>query len=646
MPSTDAFQELFRRHPVPMWIYDLQTLRFLEVNDAACQVYGHDREAFLLLTLRDIRPPEEVVLLEGNVARGREPFQRSGTWCHMTRAGRVFEVEITSHALPYQGRDAALVMAQDISARYQEEQDLKRSHVRLAQARRLARLGTWDYYLLTDKVEGAEAFLELLGLQGQTAIRCARDFFALVHPEDRAWVKEWIQKALKGEANLDFEHRVLLDSGEERVIRLSAEVICEGPDRPIQLWGVVQDVTEARRRLMADLQSQKLESLGLLAGGIVHDFNNLLTAMLANFQLAAETIPGDSPAHRYLRLAASAAEKSALLTSQLLGYSGKGRFRVQPLDLNLAVQEVLDMLRLSLGPKVELHLHFEEGLPPVLGDPAQIQQVILNLATNGAEALGGQPGTLRITTQSVVLDEDYIRGTFAPTDQVRPGPYVCFQMSDTGCGIPPDRLARIFDPFYTTKPKGRGLGLAALLGIIRSHGGALKVYSEEGRGTNFRIFLPAARREALQAAQVPDPEGRWTAGGKVLVVDDDDLVRATARGVLEREGFEVLEASSGILCLDALRGASGRIRLVLMDLTMPGMDGVETYQALRALDANVRVVLTSGYNEQEAINRFVQGDLAGFVQKPFSADGLAQVVRSALRAPGKTPTGLLSGSGT
>lgn len=630
MPSTDAFQELFRLHPVPMWIYDLETLRFLEVNEAACQTYGYDREAFLLLTLRDIRPPEEVALLEGNVARGREPFQRSGTWCHMTRAGRVFEVEITSHALNFGGRDAVLVMARDVSARHQEEQDLKRSHVRLAQARRLARLGIWDYYPLTDRLDGSETLLEIMGIQGQKPVRCAKDFFALVHPEDRGWVLKWIRKALKGEANLDFEHRLVLDSGEERVLHLSAEVVQEGPDRPIQLWGVAQDVTEAHRRMTADLQSQKLESLGLLAGGIVHDFNNLLTAMLANFELAAETIPDSSPAHRYLRLAATAAEKSALLTSQLLGYSGKGRFRVQPLDFNLAVREVLDMLRLSLGPKVELHLHLEEDLPPVLGDPAQIQQVILNLVTNGAQALGGESGSIRITTESTSLDEAYIKSTFAPTDQVRPGPYVCFQLSDTGCGIPPDRMSRIFDPFYTTKPKGRGLGLAALLGIIRSHGGALKVYSEEGKGTNFKIFLPATKRGNLPASQPRMPEGRWIPGGQVLVVDDDELVRATARGILEREGFEVLEAPTGIHCLDTLRAAPGRIRLVLMDLTMPGMDGVETYQALRVLDAKVPVVLTSGYNEQEAINRFVQADLAGFVQKPFSADGLARVVRGAL----------------
>ncbi|WP_243304112.1 PAS domain-containing hybrid sensor histidine kinase/response regulator [Geothrix oryzisoli] len=630
MSSFDAFQELFRRHPVPMWIYDLETLKFLEVNEAACQTYGYDRSAFLALTLRDIRPPEDVRLLEGNVAQGRPPFQRSGTWRHITRTGRILQVEITSHALPFEGREAALVMARDVTDRQTEEQELQRSLVRLGQARRLARLVTWDYDLLAKRLEWPDEAMEILGCQGQAPVRRARDYMALVHPEDRDWVQAWIQKALGGEANFDFEHRVLLDSGVERILHLSAEVIRDGHGRPAHLWGVAQDVTEARRRLMADLQSQKLESLGLLAGGIVHDFNNLLTAMLANFQLAAATIPEDSPAHRHLRLAAAAAEKSALLTSQLLGYSGKGRFHVRPLDLNQAAREVLDMLRSSLGSRTELHLHLEEGLPPVLGDPAQIQQVLLNLVTNASEALEGKPGSIRITTQSAKLDPAYIQGTFAPSDQVTPGPYVCFQISDTGCGIPPDRLGRIFDPFFTTKVKGRGLGLSAILGIIRSHGGVLKVYSEEGRGTNFRIFLPASSRVLPAPGTEPVPEGAGAVGGWVLVVDDDDLVRATARGVLEREGFEVMEAPDGGSCLEALRNHPGRFRLVLMDLTMPGMDGVETYQALRTLDPEVQVVLTSGYNEQEAINRFVQGDLAGFIQKPFSAGDLARRVREAL----------------
>ncbi|WP_257306603.1 PAS domain-containing hybrid sensor histidine kinase/response regulator [Geothrix campi] len=630
MPSIDAFQELFRRHPVPMWIYDLATLKFLEVNEAACETYGYDREVFLTLTLRDIRPPEDVFLLEDDVGKGRPPFQRSGTWRHATRTGRILQVEITSHALGFEGRDAVLVMARDVSNRHAEERELQRSLVRLAQARRLARLVAWDYDLLAKRLEWPDEAMEILGLQGQQPVRSAEDYLALVHPEDRKWVRTWILKALKGDANFDFEHRLLLDSGDERILHLSAEVVRDGHGRRTQLWGVAQDVTEARRRQMADLQSQKLESLGLLAGGIVHDFNNLLTAMLANFQLAAESIPEDNPAHRHLRLAAAAAEKSALLTSQLLGYSGKGRFHVRPLDLNKTVEEVLDMLRLSLGTKTELHLHFEEGLPPVLGDPAQIHQVVLNLATNATEALGGKPGSIRITTQSTTLDAAYIQSTFAPAEQVSPGPYVCFQISDTGCGIPPERLGRIFDPFYTTKVKGRGLGLSAILGIIRSHGGVLKVYSEEGRGTNFRIFLPASTREPHPAEPTGGLAGNRSTGGQVLVVDDDELVRATARGVLEREGFEVLEASDGPLCLEALKASPGQIRLVLMDLTMPGMDGVATYQALRILDPDVRVVLTSGYNEQEAINRFVQGDLAGFIQKPFSAGDLARIVHAAL----------------
>src|SRR5581483_9532889 len=330
-------------------------------------------------------------------------------------------------------------------------------------------------------------------------------------------------------------------------------------------------------------QTQKLESLGVLAGGVAHDFNNLLTGILGNASLALDTTDPGHPNHAALEEVVTAAERAADLTRQLLAYAGKGRFFTRNIDLSDLVRQITNLLRTSIPKTVQLRLHLADALPPMEADVSQIQQIIMNLVINGAEAIGAHPGTVLIQTAIQNVDEQYIT-TLAPAGHpLSPGDYVCLEVHDTGCGMDDDVQARIFDPFFTTKFTGRGLGLSAVLGIVRSHKGALKVYSTPGRGSTFKLLFPVGTGNVIEAAAgAPRPDVRGS--GLILVVDDEATVRATAKLALDRHGYTVLVAENGREAVDIFGRHKGEIRLVLMDLTMPVMGGEEAVRRLKVLD--------------------------------------------------------------
>ncbi|HET8901478.1 MAG TPA: response regulator [Holophagaceae bacterium] len=391
---------------------------------------------------------------------------------------------------------------------------------------------------------------------------------------------------------------------------------------------VGRDVTDERKVEQDRMASQKLESLGLLAGGVAHDFNNLLTAMLGNLNLAQARMPGDSPIAAHLENMETSLVRAAGLTRQLLAYSGKGRFVVTAVDLSRSVREIGQLLAASIPKKLHVAYHLDEGLPPVVADAGQIQQVVMNLVTNAAEAIGDRDGTIRISTGLQRIDATYIRSTFHG-QTLEPGDFVTLEVSDDGAGMTPDVRARIFDPFFTTKASGRGLGLSAMLGILRGHRGGLKVYSEPGRGTTFKLFFPAGEGQAgpdhaPQSGQSP------SFSGLALVVDDEPLIREAVQQMLRMMGFTTLEAEDGREALDAMAKHPDGIRLVVMDLTMPGMDGREAYRRMAVEHPEARVILSSGYNEQDAVQAFLGKGLAGFIQKPYRMAELAEAVAKAL----------------
>lgn len=462
-----------------------------------------------------------------------------------------------------------------------------------------------------------------------------RGFLRFVHADDRERATRRIGEVLQAGEEAVNDYRLVCEKGTDRWLRVHVAPIREADGQLSGIAGAIEDITELRqaeqqaRVLELKLQqTHKLESLGLLAGSVAHDFNNLLVGIMGNATLAQMDVAPGSEAEQALSDLQLAAERATELTAQLLAYSGRGRIAEQAVDLNAAVEETLTLLRSALPARARVSLALASEPPCVPGDPTRLRQVVLNLVKNAVDALGD--GTGQITIGSAVQEMTAARKSSLLVDGgIAPGPVVVLEVRDTGCGMSAETLARIFDPFFTTKAKGRGLGLAATLGTIRAHKAGLEVVSEPGRGTTFRLFFPQCAMPAAVAASrtLPTPAHGQ---GAILVVDDDDAVRDVTRRLLSRQGYEVLDASSGQRGVELLREASDRIRCVLLDLTMPGMDGAETFRQMRAVQPEVKVVVTSGHSERALATQFEGAGIAGILHKPFDLTTLLRTTKAAL----------------
>jgi len=406
----------------------------------------------------------------------------------------------------------------------------------------------------------------------------------------------------------------------------------------VGLVGIGRDITQIRKDA-ADrealnaklLETQKLESLGVLAGGIAHDFNNLLGVVLGNATLAIEARTDDS-CMPFLEEIEKATTRAADLCKQMLAYSGRGTFVVQPLDLNAVIRDTTDLLRVSIKKKVELRKQLAITLPAVIADETQLRQVLMNLVINASEAIGEGGGHIAISTGVVQADRAYFDNTRLAGD-LAPGEYVYMEVSDNGHGMSSEVIDKIFDPFFTTKFTGRGLGLAAVLGIVHSHRGALKVYSEEGRGTTFKMLLPSASNPAEVQNVIPAEGGQqWQGQGVVLLVDDEEPIRVTAGHLLKRLGFSIQAFSDGAAALAAFAIEPDRFSLVVADLTMPVLDGAQLSHAIRCIRPSVPVLLMSGFTEKEALKRSGAGRHFDFIQKPFTLRDFREKLQTILNA--------------
>jgi PAS domain S-box-containing protein len=463
------------------------------------------------------------------------------------------------------------------------------------------------------------------------------DWFRLAYPRPdyRRWVTAKWRQALEEAA-----------AGDGNIRSLEVEVTCkDGSVRPMESWGVLvggktlvfcKDLTEIKKareeqtRLEAQMREvQKLESLGVLAGGIAHDFNNLLMAILGNADLALLALSPASPARPNVEEIARASQRAADLCRQMLAYSGKGRFMVGRYDLTEIVREMTQMLKVSVSKKASLQYSFAADLPAVEVDATQMRQVIMNLITNASESLGDESGAISVATGVMDCDRAFLAESHLD-DKLPEGRYVYLEVTDTGCGMSDETRRRIFDPFFTTKFTGRGLGLAAVLGIVRGHRGAIKVSSQPGRGTTFTLLLPAVAWEPGDRVLVGTLVAPPSRQGTVLLIDDDPYVRRVAAEMLKRLGLKVLIADHGKKGLEIFRAKTGEIDCVLLDLTMPGMGGEETFQAMRRVRPDARVILSSGYDEQEVTRQFAGLGLAGFIQKPYTVVKLQEVLSRVL----------------
>jgi two-component system CheB/CheR fusion protein len=391
---------------------------------------------------------------------------------------------------------------------------------------------------------------------------------------------------------------------------------------------------QARRDLDERLrESQKLESLGLIAGGIAHDFNNLLMAVLGNADLAMHELPANSLARDRIAAIEGAAQQAANLCRQLLAYAGKGRFVLGLHDLSAVVSDLAKMLDVTVAKKASLRLELDPELALVRGDGSQLRQVLMNLVVNATEAMQDFTGRIVVRTGSVLLDRKLLSRLLA-SESAHEGEYVYLEVSDSGCGMGPDTARRMFEPFFTTKFAGRGLGLAAVLGIIKGHGGAVAVESEPGRGTTVRVYLPAVSdKPEAKARSTQPPHESWRPRGTVLLVDDEEMVRNVGALMLRRIGFDVETAIDGLEAIDKLR-AGGRYEFIVLDLTMPRLGGAETFRELRALDPEVPIIVASGFTTEDVTTRFADVTPDAFIQKPFALAALRHTLHkiSATRA--------------
>jgi len=481
----------------------------------------------------------------------------------------------------------------------------------------------FDRELRFVRVNEALASLNGIPLQDHFG-RALRD---VVRPEVADVLEPLYRRVMEtGEPLVDFELRAPRRDGGPLLDRLIGATPVQTDGKVVGIQVIVQDVTERKRFDEKLRHTAKLESLGVLAGGIAHDFNNLLTGILGNASLAQDLAAHDPRVTALLADVVRASERAAELTQQLLAYAGKGRFNVEALDVSAMVNEIQPLVEASAGKRARIQLE----LAPhcfVSADPSQLQQIVMNLIINGAEAIPeGRTGTVTVRTRETRIDEEWMR-TRRPVgaEQMSPGPHVCLEVQDDGAGMEPATVDRIFDPFFTTKFTGRGLGLAAVLGIVRGHHGGLTVESAVGRGTTFRIFLPHAGSAPPLKGQ-PSAPAAARSDRYVLVVDDEEVVRRTARAGLENYGYRVLVAASGQEAVSLLERHNAGIGLVVLDLTMPGMDGAATFRALRKVRPHLTVILSSGYDEADVASRFHGERFAGFIKKPYTAAALANKV--------------------
>jgi two-component system cell cycle sensor histidine kinase/response regulator CckA len=595
-------------------------------------------ERFLGRRFSDVLPESAARIIHDAIAEASRTGQHRGSTYALDSAGETRWYELSILGLGEERPPLRLaVVVREVTERVRTEEDLRRTAWFLLESQRVSRLGSYDLDVARGVWTNSPMLDEIFGIDAAFA-RDVASWQSLVHPDDRASMGRYFLEDVIGRRQpFDRQYRIVrVADGATRWVHGRGELEFGADGAPEHMIGTIRDVTEEREARRRELeledsvrQAQKLESLGVLAGGIAHDFNNVLMAIMGYADLARRDLPPGSPAAPKLMEIVRASHQASDLCRQLLAYSGRGQFVVGPVDLSRLVDETRNMLEISLGHRATLCCRLGTDLPPIEGDTAQLRQVLMNLVLNAGEAIGDAGGEVTVTTTHRWYDRARLdeRGLGGEMDA---GDHVVLEVSDTGCGMEPDTVARIFDPFFSTKFAGRGLGLAAVIGIVRGHHGAIRVDTRPGHGTTFTLLFPA---RAGRAPAEPKPEGTastWRGSGGVLLVEDDDTIRAVCSQMLANLGFGVVTAADGREALLRFRERRADIRCVLLDLTMPGMSGEETFDALRALDGRVPIVVNSGFSQEDVAARFTGKGMAGFLQKPYRLDDLGAALRRVL----------------
>ncbi len=639
--SDDPYRTLFAGSPHGMYELD-PTGQMVSINPAGLRLLGASTEGAVLgRPLSTLVDPADAVRLEMMIHRAVEWRPAQFDFSGIVRGERR---TFSSVLIPLRSEGGQVVrligQTQDITELLRAETAAQESEARFYQAFQSAPCLMIISSLEDHRfIDVNDMFVEASGFPRDEVLGQARQ-----PPElwsDRALHADLLERLRLGERVTGVQTRFRCKNGDDRDALVSVEPIrVDGEACAVwQALDVTERLREESRRLDLEgqlQQRQRLESLGLLAGSIAHDFNNLLGAILANTDLALRKTAQTDKGALLLERVRSAALHASELTSQMLAYSGRARLDPKPVDLNELVQDMMRLLEVTLPKNARFGLHLMHDLPKVRADAAQVRQVLMNLVTNASEALEGQAGDIIIRTAAGFLDEDSLRRTLtgvAPS----PGRYCLLAVSDTGCGMDAETRARIFEPFFTTKRDGRGLGLAAAIGIVRGHGGAIDIKSERNAGTTFSVWLPCEDAEESplvlpERPKAPPSEAPAPAEGTVLVVDDDPRFLEAAVDMTRGLGYSVVTAQSGGEAVELFRERAASFDAVLLDVLMPDLDGWEVLRHLREDRPEVPVVLMSGFVPEPEHARVDRAEADGFLQKPFLMEDLRRVLRSAVRA--------------
>ena len=624
--SEAQYRLLFDSNPLPMWVFDRKSLQFLAVNEAAVRHYGYSRSEFLRMTILDIQPPDEVARVLELVAKPARAEQGMERGRHHTKDGAIIDVEITSHPLSFQGCAAELILAHDITQRRKGEERLLQSQERFAKAFRSSPIGI----TISSEADGRyldvnPTFLKIMGYELDEMVgRTASELKIWADIEQR---KGMIDQLKAHQVSRPMRVRFRTRSGQFRLVEVAAERI--QLDDQSCILAIIQDITEAKQLEQQFLQAQKMEAVGRLAAGVAHDFNNMLGVIIGYSEIARDRLSPDNPAQKYLQEIKMAGDRAVALTHQLLAFSRQQVLDSRSLNLNSVVHHASRMLLRMVGEDISLVFRPTEPLGSVHADLSQIEQVLMNLVVNARDAMP-KGGKIVIETANINLDETS-RQEGKP---VKPGQYVMLSFSDTGSGMDEGTLAQAFEPFFTTKEagKGTGLGLSTVYGIVRQSGGYIWAYSDLGRGTTFKIYLPsidkpAERLDPPKADYIPP-----TATETVLVVEDEPALRNLTVHVLKNNGYRVLSAESAARTLALARQYDSNIDILLTDVVMPDLPGPDLVSEMKKIRPGMKVLYMSGYSKDAMIEQGLLRDDSTLIVKPFSTRALLNKMRSVLES--------------
>jgi len=538
--------------------------------------------------------------------------------------GSVFDAEVTALPVKYQGRPATEVIIHDLSARKEAEAEARRLRVAVEHAPEGIFIADSEGRIIYCN----SAFARESGLEPDQILgRYAAEFRG--GNKDDATYRKILSRLNRGES-WEGEFTVPNAGGRKRTVIRKVAPVPEAGGAHYHV-GIDFDVTEKHEQQAKLEHTQRLESLGVLAGGIAHDFNNILTAILGNASLARIKLEHTSAVQEHLHKIEISSRRAGNLCHQMLAYAGKGKRVAEPMNLSALVNDISAMLDVSLGKKVSLEKHLESSIPAIQADKAQLEQVIMNLITNANEAIGGKTGGIVITTGVMQADSAYLEACYG-TDHLKEGEYVFLEVSDNGCGMDAKTSARMFDPFFTTKMTGRGLGMSALLGIVGQHNGAVHLLSQKGEGTTFRILLPPIDHAMQEYDQDKYPHPNAQFSGMALIVDDEDVIRETASTMMENMGFSVLTAKDGQAGVEVFHEHKHEITVVLLDMSMPRMNGEEACRKMREIHPDIPIILASGYTESDVTHHLKENNAVAFLNKPYSIQHLGKTLRRALNS--------------